>query len=60
MLNKMKTKVKDCISEITGFIFILFAAPVIHFARLNKVDDVPTKEEIEKSRALADKYKERK
>lgn len=54
-MKNIYEKLKDCLSEFTGILFVLFAAPVIHLSGLDKTDDAPTKEEIEKSIALAKK-----
>lgn len=55
MMKMIYGKLKSCLSEFTGILFVLFAAPVIHLAGLDKTDDAPAKEEIGKSKTLAKK-----
>lgn len=41
MLKKLVYNAKDFLSEVAGILFVLFSAPIIHLAGLDKTDEYP-------------------
>ena len=54
MSKRIKVGLPGMLLPVLGAVFAFVSAPLIHFSGLNKVDDGPTEDDIERSRRLAE------